>query len=228
MKKIRYIAIVSVLAAVAVFFCTASLASAHEVRHVGPYTFVVGFLNEPAYADLQNSLDMTVCKGTTCNYTVQDGLRVVANPVENLEKTLKAEVSFGGSAPLSLNLAARYANPGKYAGYFLPTKVGAYTFHISGTIEGNALDEKFTSGPNTFSEITLLPTYPAVANAQVSSNTTALASQVQQAQESANRAMIFGLGGGVIGLLGLAAAGIALSRKRNPARISSSGEDLRG
>lgn len=235
MKKRLLLGLGSIAALLVAFFCTTGLAFAHEVRHVGPYTFVVGFLNEPAYANYQNSLDLTVCKGDACNYTVRDGTRVVANPVENLDKTLKAEVSFGGNAPLALKLAARYGNPGKYAGYFLPSKAGAYTFHIFGTIEGNAIDEKFTSGPNTFGETTILPAYPQTANTQATSNTTTLQSQVQQAQDNANRALGFGIGGGVVGLVGLIVAGMALGRKRTVAPATSSAgalptpvEDLRG
>jgi hypothetical protein len=52
---------------------------------------------------------------------------MVANPVNNADQTLKAEVSTGGTAPLSPPLEARYGNPGKYASYFVPSKVGTYT-----------------------------------------------------------------------------------------------------
>jgi hypothetical protein len=71
---------------------------AHEKRHVGPYTFVVGFLDEPAYANVKNSLDLTVCDGSSCNYTVQNGAQVLSNPVNDVDQTLKVEVSTGGSA----------------------------------------------------------------------------------------------------------------------------------
>jgi hypothetical protein len=120
----------ALVGALLLLLVTALPASAHEARQVGPYTLVVGFLNEPAYAGQQNSLDLTICNGKQCQYTVQDGLRVVANPVTNAEQTLKAEVMMGSAAPLSLPLEPRYANPGKYASYFVPSKVGSYTFHI--------------------------------------------------------------------------------------------------
>jgi hypothetical protein len=185
---------------------TASTALAHEVRHVGPYTFVVGFLNEPAYAGQENSIDLTICNGDQCNYTVQDGSRIVSNPVNDADKTLKAEVTQGGAAPLSLPLEARYKNPGKYASYFVPSKVGTYTFHIFGTLESNKIDEKFTSGPNTFSDANQIHVYPSVA-------TSPSQADLQAVQDNGNRAMTFGLVGIIIGVLGLAVGGFALFRK---------------
>jgi hypothetical protein len=210
---------------------TALPASAHEVRQVGPYTFVVGFLNEPAYAGQQNSLDLTICNGKQCQYTVQDGLRVVANPVTNADQTLKAEVITGSAAPLSLPLEPRYANPGKYASYFVPSKVGTYTFHIFGMVNGMKIDEKFTSSPNTFSDAEQIHVYPPVASQTPDAG--ASQAQVQEAQHSANTAATLGFVGVIVGVLGLAAAGLALTRKP---RLSAEGrsadkssvESLRG
>ncbi|HEY3126471.1 MAG TPA: hypothetical protein VGK07_05385, partial [Candidatus Limnocylindria bacterium] len=42
------------------FIIYAGTAAAHERRMVGPYQFVVGWLNEPAYVGLMNSLDLRV------------------------------------------------------------------------------------------------------------------------------------------------------------------------
>jgi hypothetical protein len=203
---------------------TSVAAFAHETRHIGPYTFVVGFLNEPAYAQLQNSLDLTICNSDKCNYTVQDGLRVVANPVNNADQTLKVEVIMGSAAPLSLPLEPRYANPGKYASYFIPSKVGSYTFHIFGTLNGMKIDEKFTSSPKTFSDVNQIHVYPSVAGTQ---------EQVQAAQSSASTATVLGIVGIALGVLGLAAGGYALARKPNSVAADqtadkSSAESLRG
>ncbi|QBD78551.1 hypothetical protein EPA93_22165 [Ktedonosporobacter rubrisoli] len=216
MKRVIPIGLVALVAALLATFFTVLPASAHEVRNVGKYTFVVGFLNEPAYANLQNSIDLTICQGKECTYTVKDGSRVVANPVNDADKTLKAEVSIGASAPLNLPLAPRWANPGKYASYFIPTKTGAYTFHISGTLNGDKIDEKFTSGPNTFGEVEAITSYPsATASGQNQSgaDTAALQSQIKEARDSASSATTFGIIGIVVGALGLLAAGFALTRK---------------
>ena len=138
--------LLATVAAVAVvvssFAVSTSVALGHERRAVGPYTFVVGWINEPSYVNLLNSLDLTVTETAG------------GKAVEGLDKTLKADLTFGGSTtPQPLTLAARFGLPGKYSGYVLPTKVGDYTFHISGTVGTTNIDEKFESGPGRFGSI---------------------------------------------------------------------------
>ena len=139
----RVLAAMATIAIVASSFVfTSNVALGHERRAVGPYTFVVGWLNEPAYVNLLNSLDLTV--------TETNG----AKAVEGLDKTLKADLAIGGSTTAQpLTLAARFGLPGKYSGYVMPTKVGDYRFHITGTIGTMNIDEKFESGPGRFGSI---------------------------------------------------------------------------
>src|SRR2546423_14229885 len=110
----RMLAALASLAIVASSFAlNGNVALGHERRMVGPYTFVVGWINEPAYVNYANglSLDVTETKGS--------------KPVEGLEKTIKAEVIVGGGAKtLSLDLAADEESPGHYQGTFIPTKTG--------------------------------------------------------------------------------------------------------
>src|SRR5213080_3797882 len=114
----------------------ASPAAAHERRAVGPYTLVVGWIVEPAYVGQINALDLTVTETAS------------TKAVEGLEKTLKADlVAGGGAAVMPLTVAARFGLPGKYQGQVIPTKVGDYTFHITGTVGTMTIDEKFESGP---------------------------------------------------------------------------------
>ena len=132
-------AIAMVVASLGIF---ASPAAAHERRTVGPYTFVVGWIVEPAYVNQLNALDLTVTETAT------------TKAVEGLEKTLKAElIAGGGSAIKPLTIATRFGLPGKYQGQVVPTKVGDYTFHITGTVGTTNIDEKFESGPGRFGGI---------------------------------------------------------------------------
>jgi hypothetical protein len=137
--------VLSALAAIAIvvssFAVNTNVAVGHERRVVGPYTFVVGWLSEPAYVNSMNSLDLTVTETAG------------AKAVEGLDKTLKADVAFGGSTPLPLTLAAHFGQPGKYSGFVLPTKVGDYIFHIVGTVGTMTIDEKFESGPGRFGSV---------------------------------------------------------------------------
>jgi hypothetical protein len=139
----RVLAAMATLAIVASSFAfTSNVALGHERRAVGPYTFVVGWIDEPAYVNSINSLDLTVTETTG------------AKAVEGLEKTLKADLTFGGSTTSQpLTITARFGLPGKYSGYVLPTKPGDYTFHITGTVGTTNVDEKFESGPGRFGAI---------------------------------------------------------------------------
>lgn len=128
------------------------VASAHEHREIdnGKYTFVVGFLNEPAFAGQENGLSLTV--------TTPDSGTPVANgasaatPVEGLEKTLKAEVIYGDQK-MDLPLSPGFGQPGKYQSVFFPMAAGDYSFHIYGEIDGTKVDETFTSSPNGFDAV---------------------------------------------------------------------------
>jgi len=136
--------ILSIAAAIAVAVASlgifASPAAAHERRTVGPYTFVVGWIVEPSYVGQINALDLTVTETAS------------TKPVEGLEKTLKADITTGGTTT-ALTVASRFGLPGKYQGQVVPTKVGDYTFHITGTVNTTTVDEKFESGPGRFGGI---------------------------------------------------------------------------
>lgn len=140
-----------------VFVCLLALlpgaALAHERRAVGKYDFVVGFLNEPAFEGLLNGIDLTVTNSET------------KAPVEGVEKTVEAQVQFGGQPPLPIKLRARFGQPGKYAGDFVPSKPGTYSFTFKGSIEGQAINEQFESGPGRFNDVQQIAPlqYPAVA-----------------------------------------------------------------
>ena len=139
--------ILSIATAVAVVVASlgifASPAAAHESRGVGPYTFVVGWITEPAVVGQANGLDLTVTE------TAGDA------PVEGLEKSLRAEVITGGGAKIrSLTLQPDGDRVGHYTSAFVPTRVGDYTFRISGTAATTQVDEKFESGPNRFDPVT--------------------------------------------------------------------------
>ena len=110
----------------------------HEVREVGELTFVVGFLDEPVFSGQKSGLDLRVSRGET--------------PVEGLEETLQAEVVFDGQTR-DLEISPAFGEPGAYRSVFFPTAAGPYAFHVFGEAGGVAVDEEFTSGPDTFGEV---------------------------------------------------------------------------
>ena len=171
--------------ALLIVLLSGSVALAHEQRVVGKYTFVVGFLNEPAYTDLPNSLDMRIME-------TQSG-----KPVDGLDKTLQAQVVFGAST-MPLQLRARFGQEGAYLADVVPTKAGTYIFHITGNVQGQNVDEQFESGPNTFSDVEDLTDlqFPQKVPAELS-----LVTQIQAAQSAASTAQTFSIAAIVVALV---------------------------
>jgi hypothetical protein len=188
---------IALAAAVAVLALSAGAVVAHEVRQVGDYTIVIGFINEPVFVGQKSGLEILVTTGDE-------------QPVEGLEKTLAAE-AIQGEDSRQLTLGPRFGEPGWYQAFFFPTRAGAYTFHITGSIEGQEIDETFTSGPEGFSEV------EEVSSAQFPVQLPAAAELADQAQRGADAAGLVpvALGLGAAGLVaGLAGLGLALGARR--------------
>src|SRR5256885_1208422 len=136
----RVLAALATVAIVASSFAlTSNVALGHEHRSIGPYSFVVGWINEPAYVNAANGVSLDVTESDS------------AKPVEGLASTLHAEVIVGGGAKkMTLDLVTDEESPGHYSGAFIPTKVGDYIFHLFGDAGSTKVDERFESGPNTF------------------------------------------------------------------------------
>lgn len=188
----------AVLIALALASLAALPALAHEQRTVAGYELEVGFLNEPVFVGDKSGLDLRVSK---------DG-----KAVTGLESTIKAEVIYGSqSEPLTVSPTE---TDGAYEGVFIPTAAGPYTFHLTGTIEGNPIDEKFTSSPTGFNEVQDVSTgqfpnqLPAVAD---------LAAQAQKGSDAAGQVPIALALGGAGLVVGLMALGIALAGRRRAA-----------
>jgi YtkA-like len=127
----------------AVLLMSAAPANAHEHRHVNGHDVTVGWLEEPAFAGFQNAVSFAVAH--------EDG-----DPVEGAE--LEVEVIFGGRGGEQrtdmLPLEPAFGSTGEYRASLIPTRPGTYTFHVVGSFSpGEDVDEYFTSGPDTFSDI---------------------------------------------------------------------------
>ena len=176
-------------------------AYAHERRMVGPYQFVVGWLTEPAYVGQLNALDLRVT----------DTRQNPAAPVSGLEKTLTADVAAGGLTPFPLAVTARFGTAGAYNGVVMPTVKGTYTFHITGKIDTTNIDEKFTSGPNTFGDIedTAAVQYP-----QKVPVADELGKKLDAIQSGVDQTRILAIVGVALAVVGLGGAALARRRTR--------------
>jgi hypothetical protein len=171
-------------------------AAAHEQRDVGDYTFTVGFLEEPVFTGQKSGLDLRVAQGD--------------QPVEGLEETLQAEVTFSGQSR-DLEISPVFGQPGAYRSVFFPTAAGPYSFHITGDVGGTPVDETFSSGPDTFGEV------EDVAGGQFPVQYPATGDVVRDAEAGANAANTATIGlvlGGAGLLVGLVALGLTIARRR--------------
>jgi hypothetical protein len=132
--------------AVAALLVMCGSAMAHEERKVGHYHFAVGFGEEPAYAAQKNSVQLFLSDARS------------GKPVLNLGPTLKVQVAYQSQKMPPLTMAPNFevgesGTPGDYRGWFIPTRPGSYSFHFTGSIHGQRIDETFKSGPTTFSNV---------------------------------------------------------------------------
>jgi hypothetical protein len=130
--------------AVALLISTAAVASAHVVQQVGAYTVALGWQHEPTYVGELNSVEVFVTDSTGA-------------PVADLSPDdLTVTVTFGDQSSDPLPLLPSYdadtgiGTKGDYLAAIVPTAAGDYTFHLTGKIHGQAVDETATSSDSTF------------------------------------------------------------------------------
>lgn len=208
--------------------------SAHAVQPFGGYTVAIGWINEPTYIGVPNGVQVFVWQGTGDGY--------VSHPVSDLngdqtKPDLQVTVSFGSTTSKALFLAPAFdsdtgrGNPAEYDAPLTPTQVGAYTFHLTGSIHGTAVDKSFTSADNTFnaaedqSSVDFPNPQPAIGAVstkvdQVSNRVTSVLGDAQRAASSANDAANTGNRATVLAIIALivavvlGGANLAMSMRR--------------
>jgi hypothetical protein len=210
-------------------------AAAHEGKQVGRYRFDVGFGDEPAYAGQKNSVQLLLNTAA-------------GKPVTDLGDTLKVMVMTGNQGQdLSLQPffeVGEFGTPGDYRAFFIPSRAGSYTFHFHGAINGQKVEQDFTSGPSTFDNVldpaqAAFPKLSQPSTAQIaqrldretarldSSSRSALAAagaSDRRTRQTASRVTvlsILGPFGLVLGLFGMVMTGIALRTARRALAASS-------
>lgn len=191
----------SIAVIISSLFAFTSPAAGHERRTVGPYTLVVGWLNEPAYVGLMNSFDLRVT----------DTRVTPAKPVEGLETTLTVDLRSGGLAPLALTVTARFGVPGAYNGYVMPTATGTYIFTIKGKIESLDVNETFESGPGRFGDIESTDALQYPNKVPMADD---LGKRLGDLQGAVDQTRIFALAALVVGIVALGGAAM-LGRRRS-------------
>jgi hypothetical protein len=206
-------------AAVLAIIVAAPPSLAHGSHEEGDHKFVIGFADEPAYTGSPNAVQVIV---THDGEPVTEGVQ------------LQVTVSFG-DASTDLRLLPAFGEPGDYRADLVPSEPGAYTFHVTGTVEGEEVDIELTSGPDTFSEVTSLteaafPPVNAPSNedladrleqeserlAAAAEDVVAAAEAASSASDDASSARTMAMVALVVGVVGLA-TGIAAARRKRVA-----------
>ena len=222
----RVVAVIGILASAFVvaggLFSGTDSALAHEHRTVlTNYEFVVGWLNEPAIAYEPNGLDFRVTlfpDGVPEEGEHAEGEEPEGTPVEGLEETLQAEIIAGGGAETrELTLEPAFGQPGAYESPLIPTVTGDYTFRIFGEIDGQAVDEEFSSGPETFSVIgdPSQIQFPEQLEAPTTAGGTTGGGNSSESSSSDDTARLLGIIGIIVGVVGLGAGGLAVASRRS-------------
>jgi hypothetical protein len=224
------------IAFLALLIASAGSASAHVIEHPGPFTLALGWQREPAYVGFQNAVQVII--------TDADG-----KPVADLgPDDLSVVVSLAGqqSAPLAFangfDEDTGLGKEGEYDASILPTSPGDYTFHLTGTIHGTAVDFTESSSEQTFDSVVgttdvefpdKLPSMAEVTtrldriDARISggdgtvpttASVAAAAAAAGEAKDAADRALLVG---GAIGGVGVLLAVLAWIRGRPEPRAEA-------
>jgi hypothetical protein len=189
----------------------------------------MGWLHEPTYVGVENAVQVVVkdAGGNPVNDLAPGDLNVVVSTAGQQTAVLPLQPSFDPDTGLG--------TPGEYTASLIPTQVGDYTFHLTGSIHGTAVDETSTSSDQTFDSVTAgtdvqFPIkQPAIGDVstlvgRVDGRATSAQSAAGAAQQAAtnaandaSRALIVGSAVGGLGvLLGLGGlfVGLRASRRR--------------
>lgn len=202
----------AVLLSAPVLVLTAGPAAAHEHRMVGKYSFTVGWGDEPTYSALKNSVQLLL-------HDAND------KPINDLGDTLSVEVSSGTATqtfPMqpAFDIEEKYGTPGDYRAFFIPTRPGTYSFHFTGNIKGDPINETFTSSDKTFdnvddaADISFPAKDPSTGElaARIDKEVPRLTAADKKAKDDASGARTVGIIGIALGAVALV-AGVARSRR---------------
>jgi hypothetical protein len=144
MKLTRFRRLGAAASAAGLIVLLAGAADAHVLKNFGSYSVALGWKNEPTYVGSINAVQAIVKD--------KDGKAVT----DLADGALKVVVSVGGQSSQALSLNSAFDEdtglgiPGDYEAPLTPTAPGDYSFHLTGAIHGQAVDETATSSDATF------------------------------------------------------------------------------
>jgi hypothetical protein len=191
------------------------LAGAHERRQVGAYVMRVGWADEPTYAGVKNGVQLLLSDAS-------------GKPVTDLPEDLKVEIIFGtqkmGPLPLEAAFGKAFGRPGDFRAAVIPTRPGNYTFHFVGSLNGQRIDQSFTSSDKTFDTVTEASAieFPAKdpSPGELAGRLDRLGPRIDEglasardAASAASQARVLGIFGILVGAVGIV-VGVSSARRR--------------
>jgi D-alanyl-D-alanine carboxypeptidase len=132
------------VAALAILALAPGSALAHEHRTIddGKYTLIVGWDTEPPIQGQPNAATVQV------NLADTDPTQ----PIEGAEQTLRLQIRQGRTT-LQLPLHALMGKPGSYAADVVPDHDGDAQLTLSGSVNGDSVDEVFDTADGKFDAV---------------------------------------------------------------------------
>lgn len=194
--------------------------AAHIVKQVGPYTVAIGWVREPTYLGQLNAVQVVIkdAKGNPVSDLSADDLKVVVSTAGQQSDPMSLAPTFDEDTGLGI--------PGDYEAPMIPTTVGDYTFHVTGTIHSTKIDETATSSDTTFNSVVdpsavqfpnKLPAAGDLATRleRVDARVQNQISAADDAKSSAQAALVAGIAVGGAGvLIGLVALALGIMARR--------------
>jgi hypothetical protein len=207
--------------AIGLMLVVAQPALGHVVVDVGPYHLAIGWVREPTYVGEQNAVEVFVtdAQDQAVDDLTPDDLKVVVSNGGQQSDALALTPTFDEDTGLGTR--------GDYLAPIIPTGPGDYTFHVTGSVHGTAIDQTATSSDSTFDSAVgpaviefpvKLPTLGEIATRldRQDARAQAAASDSAAASDAADRALTIGVAAGVagvaVGLAGLLVGWRALRR----------------
>ena len=190
----------------------------------------------------QESHSAVVMSGTLSPVTTDMTTKMVDDPLNVADEPAAASDRVSGLASnlqveiihVSTNISRAFPltelvdDPGHYVAEFVPTAPGDYRVRFFGSIEGNAINETFDSGPDTFDTVIASDAiqFPVVleSNREIQNATRGALDAIQELEidleatsSTASTGMVIGIVGIVFGAIatGFSVFAITIARRRN-------------
>jgi hypothetical protein len=176
-------------------------ASAHDRKVIGPLRLSIGWGNEPAFTGAANFVEVAVTD-------------LAGTAVSQVRGSLSVEVSFGGERIVLPLVPAG----GELRAPLVPTRPGTYTFHLTGTLRGRAVDTTSTCSDTTFACVTDVAEaqFPVKdpSNGQLEERLTRALPRAEHARGTAKTARNLAVAALVVAGVALAAGLVSALRRR--------------